>query len=174
VAEELRFEQILGDRGAVHLHERILALRAVEVDRARDHLLARAGLAGDEHGALRLGHHFGVWMTSWIRRLRPTMPYWLNSSSRSFSRYRAACEALVIERAVDDDEQLVDLEGLLQVVERAQLHRLDRALDGGVRGHQQDLRRSSTGVVATSSRITSRPSARASGCRAPARRSCRG
>ena len=49
-------------------------------------------------------------------------------------------EPLVLERAPDDDEQLVDLERLLQVVERPELHRLDRALDRGVRGHHHDLR----------------------------------
>ena len=43
-------------------------------------------------------------------------------------------------RAADDHQKLVDLERLLQVVERAELHRLDRALDGRVRGHHQDLR----------------------------------
>ena len=46
----------------------------------------------------------------------------------------------MLERARDDDEQLLDLERLLQVVERAQLHRFDRALDGRVRGHHQNLR----------------------------------
>ena len=34
-------------------------------------------------------------------------------------------QPLVLERAPDDDQQLVDLERLLQVVERAELHRLD-------------------------------------------------
>ena len=80
-------------------------------------------------------------------------------------------QALVIERPVDHDEQLVDLERLLQVVERAELHRLDRALDRGVRGHQQDLR-------PIRRRRATRPargsgpgrSARASGCRRAGRR----
>ena len=63
-----------------------------------------------------------------------------------------------VERAPDDDEQLVDLERLLQVVERAELHRLDRALDGRVGRHHQDLRRARPpGVDATNSRIRSRP-----------------
>ena len=48
----------------------------------------------------------------------------------------------------DHDQQLVDLERLLQVVERAQLHRLDGALDGGVRRHHQDLRPLASGVEA--------------------------
>ena len=49
-------------------------------------------------------------------------------------------QTLVLERAARDDEQLVDFEGLLQEIERAELHRLDGALDGRVRRHHQDLR----------------------------------
>ena len=58
-------------------------------------------------------------------------------------------QALVLDGAVDDDQQLVDLERLLQVVERAQLHRRDRALDRGVRGHHQDLRPLALAAMAT-------------------------
>ena len=55
VAEQLRFDQRLGQRRAVDAHERHLALRAPVVNRARDELLAGAGLARDEHRAARLG-----------------------------------------------------------------------------------------------------------------------
>ena len=40
VAEQLRLDQLLGNRGAVHLHEPLAAAQAVAVDRARDELLA--------------------------------------------------------------------------------------------------------------------------------------
>ena len=67
-------------------------------------------------------------------------------------------QPLVIERAVDHDEQLVDLERLLQVVERAEPHRFDRALDRRVRGHHHDLRHlGGVAGAALSSRIRSRP-----------------
>ena len=49
-------------------------------------------------------------------------------------------ESLVLDRPVDDDEKLVDLERLLQVVARTELHGLDGAVDGGMRGHHHDLR----------------------------------
>ena len=53
----------------------MLALRAAVVDRARDQLLAGAGLAGDEHRALGLARPARRgWITSSIARLRPTMP----------------------------------------------------------------------------------------------------
>jgi hypothetical protein len=57
VAEELRFEQRLGDRGAVLGDERLLAPPAEPVDRARDHLLAGAALAQDENRIVGLDHH---------------------------------------------------------------------------------------------------------------------
>ena len=66
-------------------------------------------------------------------------------------------QPLVRERPVDHHEQLVDLERLLQVVEGAEPHRLDRALDGGVRGHDHDLRQLGGVARRASSRMTSRP-----------------
>ena len=49
VPEELALEERLRERRAVHRHERALRARAVVVERARDHLLARAALAPEEH-----------------------------------------------------------------------------------------------------------------------------
>ncbi len=52
VAEELALDQLARQRRAVHRHERPLAARAAVVDRARDELLAGAGLAEDQHRAV--------------------------------------------------------------------------------------------------------------------------
>ena len=52
VPEELALDQFARERGAVDLDERPLAARAAVVDRARDELLAGAGLAEHEHRAL--------------------------------------------------------------------------------------------------------------------------
>ena len=48
VPEELALEQRLLERGAVDGEERPVGARALAMDRARDELLARAGLALDE------------------------------------------------------------------------------------------------------------------------------
>ena len=50
VAEELRFDELVGNGGAVHLHERSVAAQALAMDGARHELLADAALAPDEHG----------------------------------------------------------------------------------------------------------------------------
>src|SRR6266566_4372116 len=44
------------------------------------------------------------------------------------------------ERLVHDDAQLVEVDGLAEVVERAPSHRLHRRADGGVRGEHDHLR----------------------------------
>ena len=54
VAEELRFDQRVGQRRAAHLHERLLGAQRVVVDGVRDQLLAGARLAADEHRRVRL------------------------------------------------------------------------------------------------------------------------
>ena len=56
VAEQLALEQRLGDGAAVDRDERPGRARRLVVDEPRDPLLARAALAGDEHGGVDLGH----------------------------------------------------------------------------------------------------------------------
>ena len=46
---------------------------------------------------------------------------------------------LMLDRAPDHNEELIDLERLLQVVKGAELHRLDCTLDRGVSCHHEDL-----------------------------------
>ncbi len=141
VPEELRLEQGLRNRGAVHLDERHLALRAVIVDRARDHLLAGSGFPRDEDRALRSRDDFG--------RADDVLHPPAAAHEAVVIEVRVAladeismlgAKPLMIERAADDDEELVDFERLLQVVERPELHGLDGALDRRVRGHHDDLR----------------------------------
>ncbi len=54
VTEQLGFEDARCQRGAVDAHERARFARAVDVDRARDHLLAGAGLAAQQDRRRRL------------------------------------------------------------------------------------------------------------------------
>ena len=59
VAEHLRFEQPLGEGGAVDRHERPAGAPTVMVDELRDHLLAAAAFPGDEHGRVGRRHLAG-------------------------------------------------------------------------------------------------------------------
>ena len=59
-AEELALDQVVGDGGAVDGHERARRTGADAVQRLRQHLLAHAAFAQEEHGGLRLrgaAHH---------------------------------------------------------------------------------------------------------------------
>src|SRR6185437_17060324 len=60
VAEQLGFDELLGQRRAVDGDERLVGARPVEMQRACDQLLAGAGLAEDQHrraglDAVRMG-----------------------------------------------------------------------------------------------------------------------
>src|SRR6185312_11058607 len=55
VAEQLRLDEVRRHRRAVEHHERPLGPRGGLVDGARDHVLAAAGLAADEHRQVRRG-----------------------------------------------------------------------------------------------------------------------
>ena len=141
VAEELRLEQRFGNRGAVHLDEGHVALRASRVNGARDELFAGAGLAGYQHRALGFGDELGLADHVLHRAAAPddaVMVELFVALVQQVSLVRA--QTLMLERPPHDHEQLVDLERFLQVVERAQLHRFDSALDCRVRRHHQNLR----------------------------------
>ena len=111
------------------------------VDGARDALLARAALAGDEHGASRV-------VGDALRRGRRS-----GASPRSGRGARAArsrrdlrAQALVLgddrallERLVDEGAKLGGRERLGDEVVGAALHRVDRRLERRVRGHHDDL-----------------------------------
>ena len=56
VAEELRVDQLGGDRAAVHAAERPAAKRRVLVDGARDDLLAGARFAEEQHRRVAARH----------------------------------------------------------------------------------------------------------------------
>ena len=141
MSEELGFEQRFRYRRAIHLDKRHFALRAVVVNGARDHLLARARLAHDEHGAPRFGDDFGGPDDLFHPAATADQPVVIELGVALADEIPVlGAQPLMIERPAGDDEQFVDFEGLLQVVERPELHRFDGALDGRVRGHHDDLR----------------------------------
>jgi hypothetical protein len=141
VAEQLAFEEGFGNCRTVHFDQRHFALTAVIVNRTGDHLLARAGLARDENRALGAGDDFSR-SNHFLHAAAATDDAVVVEFGVAFADEIPVFgpQALVIERAVDDDQQLVDVERLLQVIESPELHRLDRAFDRGVRRHHDHLR----------------------------------
>ena len=141
VAEQLGLEQRLGDRAAVDGDERLVGARRQVVQRARDQLLAGAALAGDEHRGLgRRDPAHQLEHPLHRRRLadqavEAEAPLQLGAQLEVVAHQRA-----LLERALDDDVDLVDLERLGQVVVGAVLHRRDRGLGRGEGGDHDHLR----------------------------------
>ena len=138
VAEELALEQGLGDRRAVDRDEGLVAPRRLRVDGARDHLLAGAALAEQQHRGLELRRALDD-----LEHLRscPARPprSAARRTARSTSRWSSAVAApqpLALPGLAEREQHLGRLEGLCEVVVRAAPHRLDRELGRAVGRHQ--------------------------------------
>ncbi len=142
VAEQLALQKILGDGRAVDLDERAVAPpRRAPRDQVRDQLLARAGLALDQDGRVgRLGDLVDH-ADHLLHRRRQTGNEVAHRGLRprpQLADLRA--QALGLQRLAHGDDEIGELQRLRQVVERAQLQRLHRAGDVGVRGRDHDQR----------------------------------
>ena len=111
------------------------------VDRARDQLLARAGLAADEDRRVRRRDlldepedvaHRGAVADDRLEAVALQAPLEAERPLREPER---------VDGALDAEEELVRDDGLRHVVERAERVGLARPLDGAVRGHEDHLRR---------------------------------
>ena len=137
VAEELGFQQGVGNRGAVERHERLGDARTDLVNRLRDQLLARAGLAAHQHG--RHGR----------RRL---LDHLIDLAHLDAGADHLAERAALLELPAEDAhfaQRVVSLDDLVQqdlhalridrlgeVVVRADFDRFHRRLDGSLRRHE--------------------------------------
>ncbi len=135
VSEELRFDQLFGNRGAVHRHEGLVAPRPRGVQRSGHQLLAGSVFPLDQHprrgrpGELDLAEHF------------------LDRGRASHDRLGpGSCEPaiLLLERerrcrVAEQDQEALQGNGLLEEIEGAETGRLHGGVDGGVpRHHDHD------------------------------------
>ena len=139
VAEELAFQQLLRDSGAVDRNEAPGLAIAARMDRARDQFLAGPALAQDQHadaGRRHLLHHAtnplhgGIGRDDalkWRGALRVAQPFVLSLQLRE------------VEGARDDQPQHVRVDGLGIEVAGAQAHGADRIVAVRIAGHHDDL-----------------------------------
>jgi hypothetical protein len=137
MAEQFRFQQILRQRGAIHRQHRPLAPRRCLMNRPGHHFLAGAAFAADQDVALLLA-------SSSILRERHPSPG-CSRSAAAGRRFPSCCDMPGFPGAggcapgpVHQQLDLLTVERLLNVVVRAQLHRLDGRMHGGERRHQHD------------------------------------
>ena len=138
VAEQLALHQLGGEHRAVQAHQGLKGSAALGVDRPGDELLAGAALALDEDGFRRRGHAADLLAQTLHRRARTDHLGRLRAGLPRGGRF--AHQAAVPDGLADQRFNLVGAERLLDVVERAVAHRLDRRGDRGVGRHHHDLR----------------------------------
>ncbi len=140
MAEQLRLQQVLLNRGAVDVGERSISARREAVDGPRHQLLARPALAGDQHRVLRASDLAGE-----VEHLlhgptgRDDLRELLTTREPRLQSYVFLGELALLERAPDQHFQLGHPARLGDVVVGAQLHRRDGRLHGAVAGDDDDL-----------------------------------
>ena len=141
MSEQLRLEEVLLKRGAVHLDEVVRVPQRVVVDGAGNQLLARARFAANQHGRVALRDLLHDVEDALQGRARSDDAVELvDVLLRAAEVFELVLQALHLERFLDLDLHLFDLEGLLDVIERPALHRFDGGGHGAECGHQDDRR----------------------------------
>ncbi len=139
VPEQLALEQRLGHGRAVDGDEGVGRAAALVVEGAGDQVLARPGLAVDEHrrGGVGDPEHEGADVTH-RAVLADDRLDGVHLRERLAQRSGLVAEARLGERAIEEQDQLVHLERLGEVVVRALADRLDGGVDGAEGGHHDD------------------------------------
>ena len=136
VTEQFGFEQRFGDGAAVERHEALRASRAVVMDGARHHFLARTGLAGDQDGAV--GHRHGLEQVEQLLHHRTLADDALEAVTLVELRTEVRVLRLqpaLFERRLERVCQFVDLEGFADEVGGAALDGFHRVLHRPVARH---------------------------------------
>ena len=115
VAEQLAFQQRLGDGGAVQADERAFLARAGVVDGAGDQLLAGAAFAADQHGGVGGGDAADLVVDLAMAWLSPTSSLSTLSWSRS-DWFSLASDSCFWSWLAGHAELLGDGDGELQVL----------------------------------------------------------
>ncbi|MCY1350908.1 hypothetical protein D9M69_371540 [compost metagenome] len=132
VAEQFGFHQVLGNRRHVQRDERLGRARAVAVQGVGDQFLAGAGFAVDQHGDVGMAEASdGAEHLLHGRRLADD----LRGARQCGRRFQGLLFLGVLVGALDQGDRLVDVERLGQVFEGAALVGRHRAVQVGMRGH---------------------------------------
>ena len=127
VTEEFTLQQGLGERTAVDREKAVVRSRAQLVDVSRNHFLPRSRLAGDQHRGIRRGDRLGETQDIEPRLAAPDG----TATGRAFApldlllqRGVLHAQLAMLGGTTEDGQQLVVAKRLLDVVERALVHRL--------------------------------------------------
>ena len=137
VAEQFVFHQAFGNCRAIESDEGKIAPRRKVMDGAGEKFLARAAIAEQQHGGIGGGHALRL-----QRRVAHGRGF-ANDARESVARgvilaqqQILAQHFLLARRAFDEQLQMFQIDGLLDEIERAVLHRRHGLFDGTKRGDQ--------------------------------------
>ena len=134
VAEQFALDEVARNGRHVDGDEGAFLALAVIVQRAGHQFLAGAGLAVDHHGEVGLHQARERAIDFLHRRRAPDERHALDLLGRA----GVAVLARLGHRAADDADQLLEVEGLRQIVIGAALRRADRGHEGVLRAHDDD------------------------------------
>ena len=141
VAEQRALDQLAGDGGDVHRHERPVGRLGVAVDHPRHQLLAGAALAADQHGGRQGGHlvHLLEHFARGRARSADEIAVALFLLHLRRQRQHLPVEVLPFRGVGDDRAHRLGLGPLHQHVVGAELHGLHRQVDVGRVGEHDEF-----------------------------------
>ena len=137
MAEQLRLDQLLGNRRAVDVDERPAAAARMGVQRARHHLLAGAVLAEDEDPAV--GRCRQQHLLAQVLHHRAVADQGVAAVDLGAQVAVLGLERPLAHGVADDQHRLVERQRLLDEVEGAELDGAHRRLDVAVARDDDDL-----------------------------------
>ena len=139
MAEELAFNQVFRDGGAIYLDEHGVFTQALRVDGERHQLFPRARFAIDEHPPVGGGHQGNLLPQ---RFQRDALPHQLALGLHLFLKIAVfAAQPSGVNRVLDQDQCLFQRERFFQEVIGAKLGGAHRGLNGAMAGDHDDLGR---------------------------------
>ena len=132
MAEEQAFEQLGGNGGAVDGHEGGFRAASMTMDLVGDDLLAGAGLAHEQDRGVAVGDEADGLLDVTHRG---------TGADEGAGRGRRRCARTIGEHAVEEGANGIAADGLGEVVDGAEAHRLDRVVAGGHGGEDRHGRR---------------------------------
>ena len=141
VAEDLTLNQVGRDRAAVNSQKGPFATAAEVVYGLCHHFLAGAAFAGDEDRDAGAGHARDLLVDAQHgRTLAPQVPEMAALHELDRQLRHLGFQHRWLHDARKHTLQLLEVDGLDEIVGSAQTQRLDRGLDAGVPGAQHDFR----------------------------------
>ena len=140
MTEQLALEELLGDGAAVEVDERAGGARAVPVQVARHQLLSRTGLSVDQHGGRAALRHL-VEALEDLHDRRTLSEQRLIDLGAATQLFDLAPQAGMLERAMDDHAQVLEVGRLEHEIVGPELGRPHHVRDRAVAGQHDDGQR---------------------------------